>query len=147
MDPRINTFCRSHFSRQEKRGFFFPVQPRTCHTGHRPKAKKHIDFDNFSNYHQNLICMCPQPAHIPGGARGGHGAAGGHGGAAPGGHNNFVTIAQFNAFQNQILNSINQINNNINQIIVNQNNQNNQINQINNQINNIINRLDNNNIN
>ena len=84
MDPRINTFCRSHFSRHEKRGFFFPVQPRTCHTGHRPKAKKHIDFDNFSNYHQNLICMCPQPAHIPGGA------AGGHGGAAPGGHNNFV---------------------------------------------------------
>ena len=133
MDPRINTFCRSHFSRQEKRGFFFPVQPRTCHTCHRPKDKKHIDFDNFSNYHQNLICMCPQPAHIPGGARGGHG------GAAPGGYNNFVTIAQFNAFQNQILNSINQINNNTNQIIVNQNNQNNQIN-------NIINRLDNNNI-
>ena len=61
MDPRINTFCRSHFSRQEKRGFFFPVQPRTCHTCHRPKDKKHIDFDNFSNYHQNLtVCVLNQ---------------------------------------------------------------------------------------
>ncbi len=72
-------------------------------------------------------------------------ATGGHGGGAPGG--NFVTIAQFNSFKNQILNSINQINNNINNIKgnINQINQNQNIQ--NNQINNIINILNNNNIN
>ena len=75
--------------------------------------------------------MCPL-SHLPRGNGGG--THRGHGGGR-GGDNNFVTIAQFNAFQNQILNAINQINNRINQIN-NQINQNyNNINQINNNIN------------
>ena len=160
MEPRVNAFCRSAFSRQEKRALFFPVQPRICHTCNRPKAIKHINFVNLSNRHQNLICM-RQPAHHGGGAGGGHGGAagagavgGGAGGAVGGGAggavgggvggggggdgdggdgSNFVSVEQFNASINQILNSINLINNNIHQI--------------NNSINNIINRLNNNNIN
>ena len=157
MDAKIKTFCESSFSKHEKRALLFPVKPRLCHTCQKPKAKKHINFDNFSNYHQRLICMCVlarNPAGqgggdndaVPGGhdgaAPGGHDgpAPGGHGGPAPGGHgggrgrghNNCVTIAQFTAFQIQITNSINQITNNINQI--------------NNNINNILNRLNNNNI-
>ena len=137
MDPRMNAFCKSAFSRQEKRALFFPVQPRICHTCNRPKAIKHINFVNLSNRHQNLICM-RQPAHHGGGAGGGHGGAAGAGavggGAGVGAAGpNFVSVAQFNASINQILNSINQINNNIHQI--------------NNSLNNIINRLNNNNIN
>ena len=157
MDAKINTFCRSSFSKHEKRAFLFPVKPRLCHTCQKQKAKKHINFDNFSNYHQHLICMCVLARH-PAGHGGGasrdhddaapedhddvapeyhddaapedHGGAapGGHGGAAPGGHGgghyNFVTIAQFTAFQIQITNSINQINNNINNILNRLNNNN-----------------------
>ena len=71
------------------------------------------------------------------------------GGALPGigdhlcgGHAaNFVTIAQFNAFQNQVTNALNQINQNINQQNQNINQQNLNINQqnlnINQQIQNI----------
>ena len=125
MDPRVNAFCRSAFSRQEKRDLFFPVQPRICHTCNRPKAKKHINFVNLSNHHQNLICMC-QPADHGGGAGGGHGGAGAAGGGAGVGvaGPNFVSVAQFNASINQILNSINQINNSINNIINTLNNNN-----------------------
>ena len=95
MDAKIKTFCESSFSKREKRALLFPVKPRLCHTCQKPKAKKHINFDNFSNYHQRLICMCVlarNPAGQGGGDNdavpGGHddAAPGGHDGAAPGGH-------------------------------------------------------------
>ena len=99
MDAKIKTFCESSFSKHEKRALLFPVKPRLCHTCQKPKAKKHINFDNFSNYHQRLICMCVlarHPAGQGGGARRDHDDAvpggdndavpGGHDGAAPGGH-------------------------------------------------------------
>ena len=191
MDRKINKFCTSSFSKEEKRRLFFPIKPRLCHTCQKPKAKKHIDFDNLSNYHQRLICMCVLARHPAGhnddeehggedndhleehggedndyfeehggddndyleehggddnaaledhgvGPRGGRGVGrgvgphgghdGGHGGGHDGGHggdgNNFVTIAQFTAFQNQITNSINQINTNINNILNRLNNNN-----------------------
>ena len=198
MNARINTFCNSRFSRQEKRDVFFPVRPRICHNCHRPKAKKKIDFADLSNFHQNLIFMCPH-AGVHGGAHaggrgvanlvvanavafpilgggggggalpgigaphsgghggpaggghggpagGGHGgpAGGGHGGPAGGGHGgpaggaNFVTIAQFNAFQNKLMNILNQMDQNINQQIQNMNqNMNHQIQNLNQKIQNL----------
>ena len=183
MDERIETFCSSAFTKKEKQKLFFPVQPRICHSCKKPKAKKHINFDNFSKYHKKLICMCVFPrlpgdhggaapgdhgGEAPGGhdneAPGGHddadlgghggGGHGGHGGGGHGGHNNFVTIAQFTAFQNQITDIVNHNTNSINQLtdIVNHNTNSinqltNNINQINNNINNILNILNNNNIN
>ena len=122
MNRQINQFCNSHFNHQEKRNIFFPARPRVCHNCNLPKAKKRIDFGNFSNLYQRLICMCGYAGAGGHGGAGhagaGHGGAGGvghvgaghggagHGGAGGAGHGgaggaNFVTLNQFNAFMNQ----------------------------------------------
>ena len=74
----VDTFCRCHLSYNEKRDLFFPPNPVTCRTCHKPRIKKKIDLNDFSNQHQNLICMS-------GGPHGPHGVApGALPGVAPG---------------------------------------------------------------
>ena len=83
----VDRFTQSHFSTQEKRNIFFPPNPVTCRTCHKPRVKHRLDLNDFSARHQNMICMFRRTYGV--GAGGGTGAgvgpgAGGWAGAGPG---------------------------------------------------------------
>ena len=64
----VNRFIRSRFSADEadeKRNIFFHQNIWRCHTCHKPIVKARIDTNNFSNYHQNLICTCRRKKNAP----------------------------------------------------------------------------------
>ena len=89
----VDRFTQSHFSTQEKRNIFFPPNPVTCRTYHKPRVKHRLDLNDFSARHQSMICMLGRPhgvgpGHLPHAAPHGHGA-----------HPNYVTRFEFHLFR------------------------------------------------
>ena len=118
----VDNFCQSHFSADEKRNIFFHRNPRICNMCNRPITKKTLNINNFSNNHRALVCGCHNAAHHAGGA---------------GGHQIFVTVAQFNQFRNMIFQSLFQINGVVNNITNNVNNLTNNMNNLTANVNNL----------
>ena len=93
----VDRFTHSHFNTQEKRNIFFPPNPVTCRTCHKPRVKHRLDLNDFSALHQSMICMLGRPhwvgagvgpGHLPHAAPHGHGA-----------HPNYVTRFEFRLFR------------------------------------------------
>ena len=95
----VDRFTHSHFNTQEKRNIFFPPNPVTCRTCHKPRVKYRLDLNDFSALHQNMICMFGRPhgvgegggvgpGHLPHADPHGHGA-----------HPNYVTRFEFRLFR------------------------------------------------
>ena len=85
----VDRFTQSHFSTQEKRNIFFPPNPVTYRTCHKPRVKHRLDLNEFSARHQSMIYMFGRPHGVGArvGARvgAGFGAGGGAGAGAGGG--------------------------------------------------------------
>ena len=110
---------------------FFHQNIWRCHTCHKPIVKARIDTNDFSNYHQNLICTCRRKKNAPNVvAPAAHGvnivSPAAHGGVGP------VNRAEFNALQNSV-----------NQLTVRINNMDNNLHNLTIYINNMINNMNN----
>ena len=103
----------------EKRDIFFPEHPVVCRTCHKPRVKRLINLEDFSDRHQELICMSGRPhGRVPA-------AAGGVPPGVPpvpashaGPHINplYVTRNEFNAFRVLVTQNIQQLQNQQNQM-------------------------------
>ena len=67
-----NNFLTSTLGFLEKKNIFFPNGINICHTCNKPIIEKKINLNNFSLYHQNMICMGllnhshpPSPIYVP----------------------------------------------------------------------------------
>ena len=149
----VDAFCRSHFNQMEKKSLFFHRNPRICVNCNRPKVKTKKILNYFSANHQQMICTCQNTVHHAGGVLGAgvkHGAVGRQGVGHGMGNQQFVTIAQFNAFRNIVNLNFNNVNNCLNLLDANllniSNNLNNltiHVNKLTNNINNLTNNVDN----
>ena len=52
-----NNFLTSTLGFLEKKNIFFPNGINICHTCNKPIIERKINLNNFSLYHQNMICM------------------------------------------------------------------------------------------
>ena len=129
---------------KEKRNIFFPPNPVTCRTCHKPRVKHRLDLNDFSARHQSMICMFGRPHGVGAGGWAGAGPGAGSGAgagvgpghlphAAPHGHGahpNYVTRFEFRLFRalvnirlTALQNSNNQMQQQMQQINQNMNNQ------------------------
>ena len=67
-----NNFLTSPLGCLEKKNIFFPNGIKICHTCNKPIIETKINLNNFSLYHQNMICMKhinhshpPSPVYSP----------------------------------------------------------------------------------
>ena len=81
----VDRFTQSHFSTQEKRNIFFPPNPVTYRTCHKPRVKHRLNLNDFSARHQSMICMFWRPHGVISGGGAGVGAGVGVGVGAGGG--------------------------------------------------------------